>query len=145
LCPPLDPAIELGQAIQKLLQVIAPGHGPNPPPILFLAYDEAHTLCREIPGEQSGSQFKSLRLASWAMKDFPVWSLFLSTTGKLEQFSPPSHLEDSSRLLMGTLTTALPFSVLGFDHLAELFCDDGTMTLDYVSSLKFRLSLGRPL
>ena len=46
---------------------------------------------------------------------------------------------------MGILVSVMPFSALGFDHLAEKFRDDGSMTLETVTSLKHRVSLGRPL
>jgi hypothetical protein len=92
------------------------------------------------------SQLSALRRALRAIRLFPVWSLFLSTAGKLEQFAPAPVLDDSNRIVEGRLTILTPFSALGFDLLAEeVLSYNGSCALSHVSSLTYKLSLGRPL
>lgn len=119
---------------------------PDLPPTLFLTVDEAHTISETITtnGVQ-WSQFSALQRALRAIRLFPVWSLFLSTTGKLEQFAPAPIMDKSNRIAGGRLTILTPFSALGFDLLAEVISCDESYSLDYVSSLKYKISLGRPL
>jgi hypothetical protein len=69
----------------------------------------------------------------------------LSTTGKLEQFTPAPVLDDSNRIVEGLLTILTPFSALGFDLLAEVLLYHGSYSLDHVSSTEYKVSLGRPL
>ncbi|KAF8325609.1 uncharacterized protein EI90DRAFT_3072219 [Cantharellus anzutake] len=135
--------VELTSVIKRVLEKIAPDYqSAQHTPVLCLAFDEAHTLTTPNPGGDP-IPFTSLRRALRALRTFPIWSLFLSTTGKSDQFSPPSHLDPSSRILKGELVSIKPFSALGFDHMAKEF--DGVMTLDNVTELSYRLSLGRPL
>ena len=113
---------------------------------MFLAFDEAHVIAETITTNGiQWSQFSALRRALRAIRLFPVWSLFLSTTGKLEQFAPAPVLDDSNRIVEGRLIILTPFSALGFDLLAEVLSYNGSYALTYVSSLTYKLSLGRPL
>ncbi|KAF8328923.1 uncharacterized protein EI90DRAFT_3155623 [Cantharellus anzutake] len=66
-----------------------------------------------------------------------------SNTGKSDQFSPPPFLDPSSRIIQGELSSVKPFSALGFDRMAMKFREG--MTLNDVTKLPYRLSLGRPL
>jgi hypothetical protein len=91
------------------------------------------------------SQFSALRRALRAIRLFPIWSLFLSTTGKLEQFAPAPLLDDSNRIVEGRLSILTPYSALGFDLLADVLRYDKEHSLKYISSLEYKLSLGRPL
>ena len=116
--------------------------------LVCLAFDEAHTMSDVIVDADTNiewSKFTSFRRAFWALRSLPIWSIFLSTTGKFDQFASAPHSDMSSRIVMGILVSVMPFSALGFDHLAEKFRDDGSMTLETVTSLKHRVSLGRPL
>ena len=144
-----ESVVDLLVIVKQLLQRINPDLRdivPSLSPTLFLAFDEAHTISETITtnGVQ-WSQFSALRRALRAIRLFPVWSLFLSTTGKLEQFAPAPVLDDSNRIVEGRLIFLTPFSALGFDLLADVLSCDGSYPLDYVSSLIYILSLGRPL
>jgi hypothetical protein len=117
-------------------------------PSAFLAFDEAHTMMDVITDVATNikwTKFASFRRAFRALRSFPIWSFFLSTTGKFDQFASAPGSELSSRIVMGMLVSVMPFSALGFDHLAQKFCADGSMNLEKVTSLQYRLSLGRPL
>lgn len=137
--------VELLAVAKDLLQTISPGYDTESPPKLFLAFDEAHTIT--VPITSHGvhwSIFSSLRRALRRIRFLPIWSIFLSTAGKLYQFTPAPFLDDSNRIVEGRLTILMPFSALGFDLLAEVL-SDGIATLDHVASLEYKLSLGRPL
>ena len=115
--------------------------------ILSIAWDEAQDICVMVQ-ERSGtrfSRFASLRRALRRLNGRKVWSIFLSTTGKLQQFATAPQNDASDRIVRGELHIPTPFSALGFDHLAEQFVHDGTMTLEHVASKDFRYGLGRPL
>ena len=115
-------------------------------PTLLLTFDEAHAIAKmNTTNGIQWSQFSALRRALRAIRLFPVWSLFLSTTGKLEQFAPAPVLDDSNRIVEGRPIILTPFSALGFDLLAEVLSSQESYALSYVSSLTYKLSLGRPL
>jgi hypothetical protein len=115
-------------------------------PAVILSFDEAHTLTvvekDEIDG--SWSKFSELRRALRAIRTYPCFSIFLSATGKVQQFTPDSHNDTSLRLQEGVLTLIPSFCELGFDHFAERAIS-GETTLEHVASLKFMVRLGRPL
>jgi len=50
---------------------------------------------------------------------FSLFSLFLSTTGKISQFTSAPDEDVSKRILAGELFLIQPFTDLGFDTLAE--------------------------
>ena len=135
--------VELQTVIQRVWKKVVDSASsvpsPSPSPIMVLAFDEAHTLfCQE-----GQTPFTSLRRALRGMRDHPIWSVFLSTTGKSSKFAPPPHLDPSDRILWGLFVNALPFTLLGFDQVAKKL--EGTMKLADVTSPLFRYSLGRPL
>ena len=66
-------------------------------PLVILAFDEAHTLTdREGDREVAWSNFSKLRHMLCALHRFPLFSLFLSTMGKISQFMSAKD-EDVSR------------------------------------------------
>lgn len=79
-----------------------------------------------------------------ALHNHPCYFVFLSTTGKITQFTPAAQYDISSRLHTGKLSLLPPFCELGFDQLAKKAVH-GETTLDEVSSLEFMTSFGRPL
>jgi hypothetical protein len=87
------------------------------------------------------SRFSELRRALRVIHSFPCFSFFLSTTGKVQQFTPDAI---STLLQEGLLSLIPPFCELGFNQLAERAIG-GKATLEYVSSLSFMAKLGRPL
>lgn len=116
-------------------------------PIVYLAFDEAHSLSR--PDAQPTaptilSPFSHLRKILRSCRDLPLFAIFLSTTGKITQFVLPKEDDDSDRLQSGELVLIPPFCALGWDQCAAPFPTD-QMDLSYVSSLAYKARLGRPL
>jgi hypothetical protein len=106
---------------------------------LFLAFDEADTISTTTTTNGvEWSQFSALRQALHAIRLFPVWSLFLSTTVELAPTPVLNRIGENQFVLK-------PFSALGFDLLAEVLSCDESYSLDHVSSLRYQVSLGRPL
>ena len=116
------------------------------PPALIISFDEAHPLAKTEKDLIDGlwSNFSELRRALRVIHSYPCFSVFLSTTGKFNQFMPSRTNEVSNRLEEGLLSLMSPFCELSFDQLAERAISDQT-TLEEVSSLKFMVLLSRPL
>lgn len=115
-------------------------------PVLILSFDEAHPLAdiREDPMMGRWSSFCELRRALRIIHLYPCFSLFLSTTGKVNQFMPQPQDDDSNRIQKGLVRVIPPFCELGFDQLAEKVIP-GETTVEEVASLKFMATLCRPL
>ncbi|KAI0302889.1 hypothetical protein B0F90DRAFT_1713273, partial [Multifurca ochricompacta] len=47
------------------------------------------------------------------------WSFFLSTSGKITQFSQPRSVDPSNHVRQGELIIPQPYIYLGFDQLME--------------------------
>ncbi|KAH9172091.1 hypothetical protein EDB89DRAFT_2070070 [Lactarius sanguifluus] len=80
------------------------------------------------------------------LSDESLFTFFLSTTGKISQFSPPHGRDASHRMNDGKLKTPTPFIYLGFDQLMrdrKVF--DKYKTLNDVTSLECIAHMGRPL
>jgi len=121
----------LGDIIKQLLKKINPDLkdiNPLSSPTLFLAFDEAHAITEMITTHNiQWSQFSSLHQSLHATWLLPIWSLFLSTTGKLEQVAPADVLNYSNCSVQGQLTILMPFSALGFDLLTDVLCYMGVI------------------
>ena len=116
------------------------------PPAMILSFDEAHSLTVVETDDVDGlwSRFGELRRALRVIHSYPCFSVFLSTTGKVQQFTPNALHDVSTRLQEGLLFLIPPFCELGFDQLAAKAIS-GETTLEHVSSLTFMAKLGRPL
>ncbi|KAI9436768.1 hypothetical protein BJY52DRAFT_1097803, partial [Lactarius psammicola] len=117
-------------------------------PDVFVVFDEAHPLTMPFKpeGMRNHSNFVELRRALRVLSDASLFTFFLSTTGKISQFSPPRGRDASNRMNDGELTTPTPFIYLGFDHLMrnhKVF--DKYKTLQDVTSLECIAHMGRPL
>ncbi|KAF5371032.1 hypothetical protein D9757_010301 [Collybiopsis confluens] len=93
--------------------------------IIYLAFDEAHSLTRRMrdtgKGTETGADadpppFYYLRKVLRACRTLPLFTIFLSTTGRIDQFIPPKEDDDSARLQRGELRPIPPFCALGWDH-----------------------------
>jgi hypothetical protein len=110
---------------------------------IFITFDEAHTLtaCHDDCKE---SRFVVLRRALSILSEEPLFSFFLSTTGKVTQFGQPRGHDASGHINEGFLTTPAPYIYVGFDLLVQTKVRRG-MSLETVTTLDFIAHLGRPL
>jgi hypothetical protein len=77
------------------------------------------------------------------MNDSSLFSLFLSTTGKIDQFVSSRDKDGSGRIIAGILKLIQPYTDLGFDQLAKKVALG--FTLDDITSDLFIAHLGRPM
>ncbi|KZV72595.1 hypothetical protein PENSPDRAFT_649536, partial [Peniophora sp. CONT] len=107
---------------------------------LVLAFDEAHTLSDEgLTGLSSVIQH--LRRSLRAIGKH-VFSVFLSTTGKIAQFTAPPDADPSNRVSSRTLSLVPPFTALGWGHLAKVLPLEPTFEQ---IGFDYQVWLGRPL
>lgn len=86
-------------------------------PLVILAFDEAHTLTdREGVREGAWSNFSELRRVLDVLHRLQLFSLFLSTTGRISQFtsSKDGDGDVSGRIMGSHLDPTQPFIDLGF-------------------------------
>jgi len=142
---PMDPQIyDLKQELKKLMMFLIPGFDVlnTYPPALIISFDEAHALANVEDEISPWSRFYEFRRALRVIQSYPCFSVFLATTGKVNQFMP--NPGDSNRVQQELMNLITPFCELGYDQLAEKVVSDKT-TLDDVASLRFMASLSRPL
>jgi hypothetical protein len=113
---------------------------------VFIAFDEAHTLT-EAFDTKGQSRFIVLHQLLFDIAHCPLFTFFLSTTGKITQFGQPRGKDPSNRIIQGIYSTPRPFIYLGFDQLVDSFSKgiSGKHTLDDVTSLEYAAYMGRPL
>jgi len=116
-------------------------------PVIILAFDEAHALTDQKFNDlsQNWSAFSQLRRSLRALNEHRLFSVFLSTTGKITQFTSPKRDDESTRVQRGEFILIIPFSDLGFDQLARKIAIDGSCSLEEVASDAHMVTLGRPL
>ncbi|KIM47504.1 hypothetical protein M413DRAFT_22158 [Hebeloma cylindrosporum] len=108
-------------------------------PFIVLAFDEAHVLTNSESG-RSFSNFSVMRRVLRGLVVFPVFSLFLSTTGKIAQ------VKDESKIIVhGPFKSIPPFTELGFDTFASKVSLDGGVDLEQLTHDSHIARLGRPL
>jgi hypothetical protein len=89
------------------------------------------------------SPFSQLRRVLRSLRHQPIFALFLSTTGKITQFTSPKESDPSKRVMEGGLRLIPPFCAIGFDQLASPWPEP--LTLAAVSDLGYQARLGRPM
>jgi hypothetical protein len=70
------------------------------------------------------------------MNHCSLFSLFLSTTGKIMQFTSLKDKDISGHFVAGMLLLIAPYTDLGFDQLAKKIAHDGNFTLADITSDK---------
>jgi hypothetical protein len=87
-----------------------------------------------------------LRRALRLIHSLPIFSFFLSTTGKISQFTPFRSVDPSARLSDGELYLIPPYTAVGFDQVMKGHeVQDTSHTIQDVTDLGFMARLGRPL
>lgn len=115
-------------------------------PLVVLPFDEAHTTTKRhrVAGEE-WSVYNEIRHALRRLHSLRLFSLFLSTTGKISQFTSADEEDLSKRVVEGKLVVIQPYTDLGFDPLARIITADGSWTLERLTADSQTCSLGRPL
>jgi hypothetical protein len=137
-----SPTLSLPKSRQKK----TPGHAKGDGPLIILAFDEAHTLTeRKNTHSTQWSHFSELRHALRTLHRFSCFSLFMSTTGKISQFTSAPTEDFSLRILSGELFLIQPFTDVGFDTLARKISLNERCDLEELASNSHIVHLGRPL
>lgn len=138
----------LQHAIEALMKFLIPEFDTvnYKKPVLVLSFDEAHPLAeiQNNPDIGQWSRFSELRRAPQIIDLYPCFYLFLSTTGKVNQFMTQPKDDNSNRIEKELVQVIPSFCELGFDQLAEKVIL-GETTVDEIVSLKFMATLSRPL
>ncbi|KAF8330456.1 uncharacterized protein EI90DRAFT_3060807 [Cantharellus anzutake] len=92
---PLDAGESLCRFIDEH-KILESNHGPRRP-LVVLAFDEAHALT-DNPRQTDWNLFSELRRTLRQIQDFPIFSIFLSTAGRFNKFSPEIRSDPSARV-----------------------------------------------
>ena len=111
-----------------------------------LAFDECHRLASPQAG-RSWSALSELRHALRLIILYPVFTIFLSTSGKLRFLSPNLSMHPSSRLSRRQLSLLPPLYQCPFDLVSKehKFSTEPIWNLAHVASTEHIAHLGRPL
>ena len=123
-------------------RILGPHHGPRRP-LVVLAFDEAHVLTSS-PGDAAWNLFIELRRTLRATVDDPIFSLFLTTAGRFQLFSPDIRSDPSNRVVNDNLPTLHPITEISFDTLAHS-AKENVVSLYQVTQTDWIARLGRPL
>ncbi|KAI9445640.1 hypothetical protein BJY52DRAFT_1102519, partial [Lactarius psammicola] len=94
---------------------------------LFIVFNEAHTLAESFNDRQE-SCFVVLQCIFNSVLLDPLFSFFLSTTGKITQFGQPCGQDASNHINDSTLTMPCPYIHLGFNQLIHMASTSGKMS-----------------
>ncbi|KAJ2927619.1 hypothetical protein H1R20_g9470, partial [Candolleomyces eurysporus] len=137
----------LQELVDRLMKAV-PRSSDYPNPLVIIAFDEAQTLTGAVMRTNAPvwSNFTELRRALRHHISNPsLLALFLSTTGKIDQFASSGSRDYSARFYLGNFSAYHPFVDLGFDQLAKRLKFDGTEDLSHATTIEFIASYGRPL
>ncbi|KAF8311127.1 uncharacterized protein EI90DRAFT_3098004 [Cantharellus anzutake] len=138
---PLDAGESLCRFIDEH-KILESNHGPRRP-LVVLAFDEAHALT-DNPRQTDWNLFSELRRTLRQIQDFPIFSIFLSTAGRFNKFSPEIRSDPSARVREPDNRPLNPISEISFDDLAYPALKD-TVTIHRVVETDWISHLGRPL
>jgi hypothetical protein len=140
--------LNVWHALETLINHLGPrpqsGPGTDDLPDVFVVFDEVHSLMVLKNLGAKRTCFIELCSVLNRLKNFPLFSFFLSTSGKILQSTLPKDIDPSNMVQPEKLS--LPFSDLGFDHLMcnhKIF--DKYKTIDEVTSTECVMHMGRPL
>jgi hypothetical protein len=112
---------EADKLVEHLTRLPVDAHQEDFPGFVVM-FDEAHTLSNQI-AKVDWTVFSELRRAIREIKPSATpeikpsaFFFFLSTTGKIYQFTPPSHMDPSQRVQKGQLSIMSPFTATGLSH-----------------------------
>lgn len=98
----------------------------------------------EKPQNQEWSLFTELRRTLGYLVKLPLFSLFLSTAGHFQEFSPDIRFDYSMRVRNMQALPLDPITEISFDCLATP-AEENQVSLDKVAGIEWICHLGRPL
>ena len=131
-------------AAKELLHFLRPGAAYDNEPLLIVCFDEASMLTDQ-DHNRARTLFGELRRALRIIRLLPIFTIFVSTVGHLEQVSPLPQLAPSDRLGYMTLNPFPPIVCTPFDVLYPPTSRDKSWTLKEVASTYHMAHLGRAL
>lgn len=134
-------------AATGLVQCLSPDEDNRPEgPLVILCFDEAQKLTEPIRNTY-WTRFFELARALRIIVEYPIFTLFLSTVGKVDQFSPLPELGPSSRIAPRQYDMFPPIVTTPYDILSDKFPlkPSSAWTLKRVASTYHMAHLGRPL
>ncbi|EDR09448.1 uncharacterized protein LACBIDRAFT_326238 [Laccaria bicolor S238N-H82] len=147
LSQPSTPANQALKLLTDFLGMLPEGKREKEAPVLILAFDKAHIIAewkKSSDGEQ-WSVFHQVQQLLRSFRHLPIFSLFLSTTGKISQFTSAAEEDPSKRIINGDLVPGQPLTDLGFDPFAHKISLNGDWDLKKLTHDEHICSMGRPL
>jgi len=142
--PPIEAFSQLENTICKRSQIFL----SDKKPLVLLEFDEAYTMTKLQHTETfNWSNFHVVQRVLRTMKESLVFSVFLSTTGKISEFVPSKQKDPSNRINAGELKLIQPYTDLGFDQFAKRISkiSSENQTLKYITSDEHIAHYGRPM
>jgi hypothetical protein len=112
-------------------------------PLVILIFDESQILTN-TPEQSNWTLFSELRRTLRGILDQPIFTLFLSTAGRFNRFSPEIRSDSSKRVINNNFKLLHPISEMCFDDLAYP-AREYTVSLKRVVEMDWISHLGRPL
>jgi hypothetical protein len=113
---------------------------------IYIALNKAHPLTMPFSECSAESNYSQLCQALNHLHELPLFTFFLSTTGKISEFTPSCGFDVSERLNHRDLNTPTPFIHLGFDQLmGSCKILKKYKTLNNVTTLECITHMGRPM
>ena len=141
--------VDLRRAADAMVHSLTSTPVEKDKPLVILCFDEAQILTKTRPSSTNppclSSLLADLRRALRIIIDQPIFAIFLSTMGELEQFSPPLPMDPSSRIRSIHRQTFEPIVYTPLDVLAKKIAKKDRLTLMDVASTYHMSHLGRPL
>jgi len=137
---------EAGEMLCRFIdehRVLDSEKGPRQP-LVVLAFDEADTITDNPPEPVHWNLFSELRRVLRQIRHLPIFSLFLSTAGRFNIFSPDIHSDPSAWVREPDKCSLDPISEISFDDIAYPALKN-TITMDNVVNIDWISHLGRPL
>ncbi|KAH8103417.1 hypothetical protein BXZ70DRAFT_925519 [Cristinia sonorae] len=131
-------------AWQELEDLLHPAKDLDGHVLVVFVFDEARHLFNPKAKEE-WSPWSELRRVMRALRDFPAFSIFLSTEAMFSDLSPPPDHDPSGRIQHLQLNTFQPFVGTGLDHFADPIAGDDSISLDEVVQDAHMVTLGRPM
>ena len=132
------------RALTSYLSELFPSREETSYPRIILCFDEAQLLTERV-STTGATLFSEVRRTLGLIRMLPIFAFFLSTVGKLEQFSPPPRLHSSARVVRLQLTPFEPIVWTPLDVFAQRLTKNKVWMLREVASTYHIVHLGRPL